>query len=158
MFGVLPASLGYIEFGQVHALAVTSPKRQAVLPELPAMAEFLPSSAYGWYAVCAPKGTPAEIVEKLNKEINAALADAKTQKRFTDLGCAVFSGSPADFGNFIADDTEKWGKVMRAPASGRSDATGSSGAFSLTAPWAVFRPWSGSAYLPERWTFAGTMH
>jgi tripartite-type tricarboxylate transporter receptor subunit TctC len=114
MFGVLPASLGYIRSGQLRALAVTSPKRQAALPDLPAMAEFLPGyEAYGWYGIVAPKGTPAEIVEKLNKEINAALADGKMRERLTDLGCAVFAGSPADFGKFIADDTEKWGKVVK---------------------------------------------
>jgi tripartite-type tricarboxylate transporter receptor subunit TctC len=114
MFGVLPASLGYIRSGQLRALAVTSPKRQAALPDVPAMAEFLPGyEAYGWYGIVAPKGTPAEIVEKLNKEINAALADGKTRERLTDLGCAVFAGSPADFGRFIADDTEKWGKVVK---------------------------------------------
>jgi tripartite-type tricarboxylate transporter receptor subunit TctC len=79
MFGVLPASLGYIRSGQLRALAVTSPQRQAALPDVPAMAEFLPGyEAYGWYGIVAPKGTPAEIVEKLNKEINAALADGKT--------------------------------------------------------------------------------
>ena len=78
------------------------------------MAEFLPGyEAYGWYGIVAPKGTPAEIVEKLNKEINAALADGKTRERLIDLGCAVFAGSPADFGRFIADDTEKWGKVVK---------------------------------------------
>jgi tripartite-type tricarboxylate transporter receptor subunit TctC len=114
MFGVLPASLGYIRSGQVRALAVTSPTRQRVLPDLPAMAEFLPSyEAHGWYGIVAPKATPAEIVERLNKEINAALADAKMRERLTDLGCAVFSGSPADFGKFIADETEKWAKVVK---------------------------------------------
>jgi tripartite-type tricarboxylate transporter receptor subunit TctC len=115
IFGVLPASLGYIRAGQLRALAVTSLKRQTVVPDLPAMAEFLPGfEAHGWYGIVAPKATPAEIVERLNREINAALADAKMRERLTDLGCAVFSGSPADFGKFIADETEKWGKVVRA--------------------------------------------
>jgi tripartite-type tricarboxylate transporter receptor subunit TctC len=115
MFGVLPASLGAIRSGQLRALAVTSPKRQAALPDIPAMAEFLPGyEAYGWYGIVAPKGTPPEIVEKLNKEINAALADAKTRERLTDLGCGVFAGSPADFGKFIVDYTEKWAKIIRA--------------------------------------------
>jgi tripartite-type tricarboxylate transporter receptor subunit TctC len=115
MFGVLPASLGYIRSGQLRALAVTSAKRQAVLPEVPAMAEFLPGyEALGWYGIVVPKATPPEIVGKLNAEINAALADAKMMARLTELGCAVFAGSPADFGKFIAAETEKWAKVIRA--------------------------------------------
>jgi tripartite-type tricarboxylate transporter receptor subunit TctC len=77
--------------------------------------EFLPGyEASGWYGIVVPKGTPPEIVEKLNKEINAALADAKLKERLADLGCAVFAGSPADFGKFIVDETEKWAKVIRA--------------------------------------------
>jgi tripartite-type tricarboxylate transporter receptor subunit TctC len=114
MFGVLPASLGYIRAGQLRALAVTNAQRQAVLPDIPAMAEFLPGyEANGWYGVVARRGTPAEIVDKLNKEINAALADAVVRQRLLDLGCAVFAGSPADFGKFIADETEKWARVIK---------------------------------------------
>jgi tripartite-type tricarboxylate transporter receptor subunit TctC len=114
MFGVLPASLGYIKSGKLSALAVTSAKRQDVLPDVPAIAEFLPGyEANGWYGVVAPKGTPPEIIETLNKQINAALADPKMRKRFTELGCGVFSGSPADFQKFIANETEKWEKVIK---------------------------------------------
>src|SRR5262245_55540003 len=115
MFGVLPSSLAYIRTGQLRALAVTTAKRLAVLPNVPAMDEFLPGyEASGWYGIAAPKATPREIVEKLNKEINAALADAKMKERLADLGCLVFAGSPADFEKFIVGETEKWGKVIRA--------------------------------------------
>ena len=115
MFGVLPSSLGYIRSGQLRALAVTTAKRQAVLPDVPAMDEFLPGyEASGWYGIAAPKATPPEIVEKLNKEINAALADARMRERLADLGCAVFAGSPADFEEFVAGETDKWAKVIRA--------------------------------------------
>ena len=115
MFGVVPSSLPYIRNGQMRALAVTTDKRLAVLPDVPAMAEFLPGyEASGWYGIAAPKATPPEIVEKLNKEINAGLADAKTSARLADLGCLVFAGSPADFAKFVAGETEKWGKVVRA--------------------------------------------
>ena len=115
LFGVMPASLGYIRAGKLRALAVTTAKRQEPLPDVPTVGEFLPGfEARGWYGVVVPKATPTEIVEKLNKEINAALADPNMKKRLTDLGAAVFAGSPADFGKFIADETEKWAKVIRA--------------------------------------------
>jgi tripartite-type tricarboxylate transporter receptor subunit TctC len=115
MFGVLPSSLPYIRSGQMRALAVTTAKRLAVLPDVPAMDEFLPGyEASGWYGIAAPKATPPEIVEKLNKEINAGLADAKMKARLADLGCLVFAGSPADFAKFVAGETEKWAKVVRA--------------------------------------------
>jgi tripartite-type tricarboxylate transporter receptor subunit TctC len=114
MFGVMPASLGYLADGRLRALAVTTPKRQAVLPELPAMAEFLPGyAAYGWYGVVAPKATPAPVIASLNDEINAALADPAMRKRLDDLGCAVFAGSADDFGAFIAAETDKWAKVVK---------------------------------------------
>jgi tripartite-type tricarboxylate transporter receptor subunit TctC len=114
-FGVMPASLGYIRTGKLRALAVTSATRQEVLPDVPTVGEFLPGfEARGWYGIVVPKATPTQIVEKLNKEINAALADPNMKKRLTELGVAVFAGSPADFGKFIADETEKWGKVIRA--------------------------------------------
>jgi tripartite-type tricarboxylate transporter receptor subunit TctC len=113
-FAVMPASLGYIRAGKLRALAVTSGTRQEALPDVSTVGEFLPGyEARGWYGVVVPKATPREIVEKLNKEINAALADPSMKKRLTDLGCAVFAGSPADFGKFIADETEKWGKVVK---------------------------------------------
>jgi tripartite-type tricarboxylate transporter receptor subunit TctC len=114
MFGVMPASIGYIRSGKLRALAVTSTKRQELLPDVPAMAEFLPGyEASGWYGIVAPKGTPANVVETLNKQVNAALADPATRKRFTDLGCDVFTGSPADFAKFIASETDKWAKVIK---------------------------------------------
>jgi tripartite-type tricarboxylate transporter receptor subunit TctC len=114
LFGVMPASLGYIRAGKLRALAVTTAKRQELLPDVPTVGEFLPGfEARGWYGIVVPKATPTEIVEKLNREINAALADPNMKKRLTDLGAAVFAGSPADFGKFIADEIEKWGKVVR---------------------------------------------
>jgi len=114
MFGVMPASLGYIRAGKLRALAVTSAKREEVLPDVPAMAEFLPGyEANGWYGVVAPKSTPPEVIEILNKQINAALADPKMRQRFTELGCGVFTGSPADFEEFIVGETEKWAKVIQ---------------------------------------------
>jgi tripartite-type tricarboxylate transporter receptor subunit TctC len=114
MFAVLPSALPYIKGGQVRALGVTAAKRQAVLPDVATIAEFLPGyEASGWYGIVAPKDTPAAIVEKLNKEINSGLADAKTSKRLADLGCLVFSGSPASFSTFIAGETEKWTRVVR---------------------------------------------
>ena len=113
-FGVMPASLGYIRAGKLRALAVTSATRQEALPDVPTVGEFLPGfEARGWYGIVVPKATPAEIVGKLNQEINAALADPNMKKRLTDLGVAVFAGSPADFGKFIADETEKWAKVVK---------------------------------------------
>jgi tripartite-type tricarboxylate transporter receptor subunit TctC len=115
LFGVMPASLGYIRAGTLNALAVTSAKRQEVLPDVPALSEFLPGfEANGWYGVGVPKATPVEIVDRLNREINAALADPQMRQRLDELGCAVFAGSPADFGKFIALETVKWAKVIRA--------------------------------------------
>ena len=113
MFGVMPASLGYIRAGKLRALA--SATRQEVLPDVPTVGEFLPGfEARGWYGVVVPKATPVEIAGKLNQEINAALADPKMKKRLTELGVAVFAGSPADFGKFIADETEKGAKVIKS--------------------------------------------
>jgi tripartite-type tricarboxylate transporter receptor subunit TctC len=113
MFGVMPASLGYIRSGKLRPLAVTSTQRQELLPGVPAMAEFLPGyEANGWYGIVAPKRTPRPVIETLNKQVNAALADEATRKRFTDLGCNVFSGTPEDFKKFIAAETAKWAKVV----------------------------------------------
>ena len=112
MFGVMPASLGYIRAGKLRALAVTSAKRQEILPD--ALNEFYPGyEANGWYGIGAPKATPTEIIEKLNKETSAALSDPTIKGRLADLGCNVFAGSPADFGKFIADETEKWAKLIK---------------------------------------------
>jgi tripartite-type tricarboxylate transporter receptor subunit TctC len=114
MFGVVPSSLPYIRSGQMRALAVSTTKRLEVLPDVPAMHEFLPGyEASGWYGVAAPKDTPREIVERLNEEINAGLADPKTRERLADLGCLVFPGSPADMASYVATEIDKWGKVIR---------------------------------------------
>jgi tripartite-type tricarboxylate transporter receptor subunit TctC len=96
-------------------LAVTHTVRSEALADVPTVAEFLPGfEASSWYGIGAPKATPAEIVEKLNKEINAGLADPKIMARFADLGGTALAGSPADFGRLITTETEKWGKVIRA--------------------------------------------
>ena len=114
IFGVMPASLGYIRDGRLRPLGVTSAKRQALLPDVPAIAEFLPGyEASGWYGVTVPKGTPPLVIDKLNKAVNAALADAAMRKRLDDLGCDIFSGTPADFGKFIAAETQKWAKLNK---------------------------------------------
>ena len=114
LFGVMPASLGYVRAGKLRALGVTTAKRQELLPDVPAVAEFLPGfEASGWYGIVVPKGTPTEIVDTLNKAINAALADPTMKQRFIDLGCAVFTGTPTDFEKFIVDETEKWAKVIK---------------------------------------------
>ena len=114
MFGVMPASLGYIRAGKLRALAVTAATRQAVLPDIPTVGEFLPGyEANGWYGIVVPKATPADIINRLNAEINAGLADPGLKARLTDLGCGVFAGRPADFGKFIAVETEKWAKVIK---------------------------------------------
>jgi tripartite-type tricarboxylate transporter receptor subunit TctC len=114
MFGVVPSSLAYVRPGRLRALAVTTAKRQPVLPDVPAMAEFLPGyEASGWYGIVAPKGTPPAIIDTLNKQINAALDDAGMKARLADLGCDMFAGSPADFAKFIEDETRKWAEVIK---------------------------------------------
>jgi len=114
LFATTPGTTDYIRTGKLRALAVTSMSRAGVLPELPTVGDFVPEyEASQWYGVGAPKNTPVEIVEKLNKEINAALADPRMKARFADLGGAVLPGSPADFGKLIADETEKWAKVVK---------------------------------------------
>jgi tripartite-type tricarboxylate transporter receptor subunit TctC len=113
-FGSVPSSIEHIRTGKLRALAVTTAMRAEALPDIPTFGEFVPGyEASFWYGVGAPKATPAEIVEKLNKEINAGLADPKIKARLADLGGSVLPGSPADFGKLIAEDTEKWGKVIR---------------------------------------------
>jgi tripartite-type tricarboxylate transporter receptor subunit TctC len=113
-FGVLTESIEYIKDGKLRALAVTTASRSEVLPDIPTVGEFLPGyDASAWTGVGAPRSTPTEIIEKLNREINAGLADPKLKVRFADLGSTVFVGSPADFGKFIARETEKWAKVVR---------------------------------------------
>jgi tripartite-type tricarboxylate transporter receptor subunit TctC len=101
--------------GRLRALAVTAAMRSDALPDIPTVAEFVPGYEVStWYGVGAPKATPAEIVEKLNKEINAGLAEPKMKARLADLGGDVLALSPVEFGKLIADETEKWGKVVRA--------------------------------------------
>jgi tripartite-type tricarboxylate transporter receptor subunit TctC len=113
-FGNLPGSIEYIKAGKVRALAVTTASRSDALPALPTVAEYIPGyEASPWWGVGVPRNTPAEIIDKLNKEINAALAEPKMQARLADLGATVLAGSPADFGKLIADETEKWGKVVK---------------------------------------------
>jgi tripartite-type tricarboxylate transporter receptor subunit TctC len=116
MFSTIPASIEQIKAGSLRALAVTTATRSEALPDVSTVSEFVPGyEASTWWGVCVPKSTPAEIVEKLNKEINAALADPKMQVRLAVMGGGiVLHGSPADFGKLIADETEKWGKVIRA--------------------------------------------
>jgi tripartite-type tricarboxylate transporter receptor subunit TctC len=110
----MPASIEHIRAGRLRALAVTTATRSDALPDIPTVGEFLPGyEASNWYGLGAPKNTPAEIVAKLNKEINAGLADPKLRARLADLGGTVLAGSPADFGKLIADETEKWGKVVK---------------------------------------------
>jgi tripartite-type tricarboxylate transporter receptor subunit TctC len=113
-FGPIPESIGHIRAGRLRPLAVTSAMRLEVLRDIPAVAEFVPGyEASGWHGIGAPANTPREIVEKLNQEINAALADPKIKARLADIGGTVLAGSNADFGKLIADETEKWGKVVK---------------------------------------------
>jgi tripartite-type tricarboxylate transporter receptor subunit TctC len=115
MFAITVASIEYIKTGRLRALAVTAATRSDALPDIPTVGEFvLDYEASNWFGVCAPKATPAEIVDKLNKEINASLAEPKIKARLADFGGAVLALSPAEFGKLIADETEKWGKVIRA--------------------------------------------
>jgi tripartite-type tricarboxylate transporter receptor subunit TctC len=113
-FASTPASIEYIKAGRLRALALTTTTRSEALPDIPTVAEFVPGyEASYWAGIGAPKATPAEIVNKLNKEINAALADPNMKARVADLGGDVLALSPTDFGQLIADDTEKWGKVIK---------------------------------------------
>jgi len=115
MFDTLPASIEHIKAGQIRPLAVTTTSRSEALPDLPTVSEFVPGyEASSWYGVGAPANTPAEIIDKLNKEINAGIADSQIKARLADLGVAVVQTSPAEFGKFIVEETEKWGKVIRA--------------------------------------------
>jgi tripartite-type tricarboxylate transporter receptor subunit TctC len=113
-FAGMPESIEYIRAGKLRALAVTTAARSDALPDIPTMADFVPGyEASGWFGVGAPRNTPVEIIDKLNKEINAGLADPKLKARFADLGGMVFPGSPADFGKLISEEVEKWGKVVK---------------------------------------------
>src|SRR5215217_2047188 len=115
MFDLLPSSIGYIKAGQLRPLAVTSATRLELLPEIPTIAEFVPGyEASGWQGIAAPKNTSPDIIDKLNKATNAILADPKTAARLAELSGSGFPNSPAEFGNHIAGEIEKWGKVIRA--------------------------------------------
>jgi tripartite-type tricarboxylate transporter receptor subunit TctC len=115
MFPTTAASIEYVRAGRLRVLAVTAATRSEALPDIPTVGEFVPGyEASYWIGIGAPKATPAEIVDKLNAEINAALADPKMKSRLADLGGTVLPGSPAAFGKLIAEETEKWGNVIRA--------------------------------------------
>jgi tripartite-type tricarboxylate transporter receptor subunit TctC len=110
-----PSSIEYIRTGKLRGLGVTSAMRSEALPDLPAIGEFVPGyEMSAWFGAAAPKGTPADVIDKINNEINAGLADPKLRARLADLGDTPLALSPAEFGKLIADETEKWGKVMRA--------------------------------------------
>ena len=112
-FPSLPSAIEYARTGKLRALAVTTATRSEELPDVPTVGEFVPGyEASSWYGLGAPKATPAEIVDKLNTEINAVFTEPKFKARLADLGGTPFPGSPAEFGNFIADETEKWAKVI----------------------------------------------
>lgn len=114
MFDLLPASIGYIRAGKLRALAVTTATRSEALPDLPTIGQFVPGyEASTWNGVVAPKNTPADVIAKLNGEINAALADSTVKARLADLGATGFSTSPDEFGKFLAQEVEKWGKVIK---------------------------------------------
>jgi tripartite-type tricarboxylate transporter receptor subunit TctC len=113
-FATMIASIEHIRAGQLRPLAVTTLKRSDVLPDLPSVSEFVPGyETSSWFGIGAPRLTAAEIIEILNQETNAGLADPTIKARLADMGCMLLKGSPADFGKLIADETEKWGKVIR---------------------------------------------
>jgi tripartite-type tricarboxylate transporter receptor subunit TctC len=113
-FGTTAASLEYVRTGKLRALAVTIERRLDALPDIPAVAEFVPGyEASGWFGVGAPRNTPVETIDKLNKEIDAGVADPKMKARLADLGGIALTGSPSDFGKLIVEETEKWGKVVK---------------------------------------------
>ena len=121
MFGSAPSSVQYIKTGQLRGLAVTSSERLSALPDIPTVGETVPGyEASQWYGIGVPKATPAPVVELLNKEINAFLGDPKMKSRLVDLGGTELPGSPADFRKLIADETEKWSKVVKFAKIGRA--------------------------------------
>jgi tripartite-type tricarboxylate transporter receptor subunit TctC len=114
-FATMTASIQHIRAGRLRALAVTTAARSQALPDVPTVADFIPGyEASSWFGIAAPKDTPAAIVDALNRETNAGLADAKIMERLADMGGMVLAGSPADFGKLIADETAKWAKVIKA--------------------------------------------
>jgi tripartite-type tricarboxylate transporter receptor subunit TctC len=115
LFAATPGTADYIATGKLRALAITTAARAKMLPELPTIADFVPGyEASQWYGISAPKNTPAEVVGRLNREINAAIADSGMKARFAAIGGEPLPGSPGEFGMLIAEETEKWGKVVRA--------------------------------------------
>jgi tripartite-type tricarboxylate transporter receptor subunit TctC len=113
-FDPMPSSIGYVKAGQLRPLAVTTATRSEALPDLPSVGDAVAGyEASTWYGVGAPKDTPAEVIDRLNKEINAGLADPKLKTRLTELGGIMLTGSSADFGTFISDETQKWAKVVK---------------------------------------------
>jgi tripartite-type tricarboxylate transporter receptor subunit TctC len=115
VFSPISQSISYVRAGKLRALAVTVAMRQAALPDIPTVAEFVPGyEASGWYGIAAPKNTPTEIVDRLSREISAALADPKAAVQLADIGAVPMPMTAAEFGTFIAAETEKWGKVIRA--------------------------------------------
>jgi len=113
LFDTLPAAIANIRAGKIRALAVTSKKRSEALPDTPAINEFVPGyEADSFHGISAPKGTPREIVDKLNREINAALADPKLKARLAELGAEVFTGTPEDYGHYLKGEIERWAKVI----------------------------------------------
>jgi tripartite-type tricarboxylate transporter receptor subunit TctC len=122
LFDNMPSSIEFIKAGKLRALAVTTTTRSEALPDVPAMAEFVPGyEASSFHGIAAPKGTPPEIVDKLNKEINAALSDSKLKARLADLGGVVLTGTPAEFGRFMTEEIDKWGKVVRFSGAKQQD-------------------------------------
>ncbi len=114
VFSTPPVSIEYIRAGKLRALAVTTATRSEALPEIPTVGDFVRGyEETTWYGIGAPRNTPAQIIDKLNREVNAALADPKAKARIADLGGTPLTGSPADFGRLIADETQKWAKVIR---------------------------------------------
>jgi tripartite-type tricarboxylate transporter receptor subunit TctC len=114
MFDNIPTSIGYIRAGKLRALAVTGATRSALLPDLPTVGDYVPGyEASAWYGIGAPRDTPIEIITKLNTQINASLADPQLKARFAELGAETMPMTPAQFGKFIADETEKWAKVVK---------------------------------------------
>jgi tripartite-type tricarboxylate transporter receptor subunit TctC len=112
-FVTTPSSIGYIKSGRLRAIAVTTAGRVTELPDVPTISEFVPGyEASAWYGIGVPRDTPEEIIGKLNREINAAIAEPKIKLRLNELGCTVIAGSPADFAKLIANETEKWAKVV----------------------------------------------
>src|SRR5262245_2559851 len=113
-FGPMPPSIEHIRSGKLRALGVTSARRSQALPDIPSVSDFVPGyEASQWYGIGVPKNTPSEVIDKLNKEINAGLGDLKMKARLADLGGTPLVGSPADFSRLIAEDTEKWAKVIK---------------------------------------------